>query len=56
MQSVQVKKAKNGYIVSCYGLDGDNQVICKSMDEVKKEVEKMLNKKEETKITRVDED
>lgn len=47
MRNVTVNKAKNGYTVSCYGMMGDNTVICKTMEEVKTEVEKMLNKKEE---------
>lgn len=47
MKNVTVNKAKNGYVVSCYGMNGENTIVCKTMDEVKSEVEKMLNKKEE---------
>lgn len=56
MKNVTVNKAKNGYVVSCYGM-GENTVVCKTMDEVKTEVEKMLNKKEEKmKMPRISEE
>ena len=55
MNYVNVTKAKNGYTVSC-DMGGANSLVCKTMDEVKKAVETMLNKKEPKKMKRMMED
>ena len=42
--NVNISKADNGYVVSCYGNDGEEKSIAKTIDEAMAEAKKMLAK------------
>ena len=43
--NVNISKAENGFVVSCYGEEGEEKSIAKTMDEAMSEAKKMLSKK-----------
>ena len=42
--NVNISKAENGFVVSCYGEEGEEKSIAKTMDEAMSEAKKMLSK------------
>ncbi len=42
--NVNISKADNGYVVSCYANEGEEKVVAKTMEEALAEAKKMLSK------------
>ena len=42
--NVNISKADNGFVVSCYGNEGEEKVVAKTMDEAMIGAKKMLAK------------
>ena len=42
--NVSISKADNGFVVSCYGNEGEEKSIAKTIDEAMTEAKKMLSK------------